>query len=91
MEAMACSLPTVATRAGGIPEVVEDGQTGLIVEPGVSSSMAAAIEWMIDHRAEATAMGERGRERVDREFDTRYMTDRYAALYERLVSDARHR
>jgi sugar transferase (PEP-CTERM/EpsH1 system associated) len=85
MEAMAHSLPTVATRVGGIPEVVQDGKTGLVVECGVSSSMAAAIEWMIDHRDEAAEMGVRGRRRVEEEFDTSRMVARYAAVYEELA------
>ena len=54
IEAMACGLPVVATRVGGVPELVDE-RTGLLVEPGSSEALASGIAQMLDHRSEYTA------------------------------------
>ncbi len=64
LEAMAAGLPVVASRVGGIVEVVEDGKTGLLVEPGSPGEIAAALEHLISHPELRRAMGRRGREKV---------------------------
>ena len=67
-EAMACGLPVVATTAGAIPEVVEDGRTGILVPPGDPVALAHAINSLLDAPATMRAMGKRGRERVLHKF-----------------------
>jgi spore coat protein SA len=67
-EAMACRRPVVSTRAGGIPEIVVDGETGLLAEPGDPVSLAERILEVLADRELALRMGERGRERVERMF-----------------------
>jgi glycosyltransferase involved in cell wall biosynthesis len=64
IEAMAAALPVVATRVGGIPELVEDGITGLLVEPGNPARLAEAIVALLTDEARRRSMGETGRERV---------------------------
>lgn len=68
-EALACGLPTVSTQVTGIPEIIQDGVTGLCVPPGDVSAMAEAIRWVLDHPAEAAAMARRGRQLVEEQFD----------------------
>ena len=84
MEQMAAGLPVVATRVGGVPDVVEDGVTGLLVDPGDLDALAAAIGELVDDPERARAMGERGRERQGREFDLEVMVGRIESLYEEL-------
>jgi len=68
LEAMAAGLPVVASRAGGLPEIVDDGVTGLLVPPGDAQALAGAIAALISRPALAREMGARGRERVLRHF-----------------------
>jgi glycosyltransferase involved in cell wall biosynthesis len=63
-EAMACGLPVIASRAGGVPELVEDGASGLLVPPGDVDALAAAIERLAGDGALRAALGESARERV---------------------------
>jgi rhamnosyl/mannosyltransferase len=67
-EAMACGLPVVASRTGGIPDVVADGETGLLVTHGDVGELADALRTVIEDPALATRMGAAGRRRADSEF-----------------------
>jgi glycosyltransferase involved in cell wall biosynthesis len=71
LEAGACRKPVVATRVGGIPEVVEDGVNGYLVEAGDVDALAARVAALISDPALRTRMGEAGRARVERDFTTR--------------------
>jgi glycosyltransferase involved in cell wall biosynthesis len=64
IEAMAGSIPVIASRAGGMPEIVEDGITGLLVEPNDSALLAKAILRLIGDREMRTRMGQAGRQRA---------------------------
>jgi len=68
LEAMAAGLPVVATRVGGLPELIEDGRTGLLVAAGDANAMAAAVTRLLTDPAEAAAMGTAARERVRENF-----------------------
>lgn len=67
-EAMACALPVVASRTGGIPDVVDDGETGLLVTHGDVEELASALMRVIEDPALAERLGTAGRERVEKEF-----------------------
>ena len=69
MEAMACGLPTISTRLVGIPDLVVDGKTGLLVEPGDVARLAAAIRSLHDDPALADRLAQAGREWVVERFD----------------------
>lgn len=86
VEAMSFARPVVATQVGGIPEVVTDGQTGLLVPPGDPRPLAAAILRLLGDRAMARRMGEAGRERVRNYFCPTRLGDELEEVYERLVS-----
>jgi len=79
LEAMVRGIPVVCSRIGGLPEIVEDGVTGLLFEPGNADELAQKIQFLIDRPSQCREMGERGREKVLRE----YSPERY---YERLMT-----
>jgi glycosyltransferase involved in cell wall biosynthesis len=68
IEAMAEQKPVVATNGGGVPEIVEDGITGLLVPMGDAPRMAQALTYLLDHPQAAAQMGHRGWERVLEKF-----------------------
>lgn len=68
LEYMACGVPVVATDVGGNPELVVDGDTGWLVPPRDPAALAEALTQALEDPARAAAAGERGRERVEREF-----------------------
>jgi glycosyltransferase involved in cell wall biosynthesis len=81
LDAMACGKPIVATRTGGIPEVVADGTTGLLVPPHDHQSLAAAIVRMLRETRLREQMGEAGRARVGERFTAERMVAATAEVY----------
>jgi glycosyltransferase involved in cell wall biosynthesis len=84
LEAMLSGLPIAATRVSAVPEVVADGETGLLVEPGDWRALGRALEQLLDDPEGIRRMGGAGRERARTEFSVSRMTERTLALYERL-------
>ncbi|HEY2091388.1 MAG TPA: glycosyltransferase [Thermoanaerobaculia bacterium] len=80
MEALASGRGVVSTTLSGIPELVEDGVSGLLVAPGDAAAFADAIRTLLGDRDRARAMGLRGREKVREEFDIRDCVRRLVAL-----------
>jgi glycosyltransferase involved in cell wall biosynthesis len=85
LDAMACSLAIVATRAGGIPEIVQDGVTGVLVDPRDHKAMAREIVGLLRDESRRTRMGDAGRVRVGELFTVERMVAQTAAAYERVV------
>jgi len=85
LEAMALARPVVATVVGGLPEVVVDGETGLLVAPRDHVALARAVGALLSDPARARALGEAGLRRVETEFTVERMVAGYLALYERLL------
>jgi starch synthase len=85
LEAMACGAAVVASRVGGIPEVVADGETGLLVPPDDPDALAAALSALLRDRDRAAVMGARGRARAAAEFDWTAIAAQTAALYRELA------
>jgi glycosyltransferase involved in cell wall biosynthesis len=84
LDAMACARPIVATTAGGIPEVVEDGVNGLLVPPRDAASLAKAIVRALKNDALRTRMGAAGLARVSERFTVERMVEQTARVYARL-------
>jgi glycosyltransferase involved in cell wall biosynthesis len=85
LDAMACAKPIVATRVGGIPEVVEDQVTGLLVPPRDHKALAAAIVRQLRDPELRRRMGHAGLRRVRERFNVDRMVAETAAVYERVV------
>jgi alpha-maltose-1-phosphate synthase len=86
LEAMACGTAVVGSRTGGIPEVVADGETGLLVPPGEPEPLAEALNALIRDPYRAAAMGQAGRKRAVAEFGWPAIAAQTAALYAELVT-----
>jgi glycosyltransferase involved in cell wall biosynthesis len=85
LEAMACGLPVVATRVGGITEVVVHGHTGLLVPSQAVQQLAAALETLVQQPAMRVTLGRQGRQRVVEHFSRQRMVRDYQLLYESLM------
>src|SRR5439155_21992361 len=89
MGAMAGGVPVVATRVGGVAELVEDGVTGRVVSPGSSEDLASALAATWDDPRAAAARAEAATRRVRAEFDVRDSGRGMRALFERYLLGAR--
>jgi starch synthase len=86
LEAMACSTAVVASRVGGIPEVVSGGETGLLVPPDDPASLADAMNALLRDPGRADAFGRAGRARAVQEFSWDAVAAQTAALYAEVAS-----
>ena len=84
-EAMACGLPVVATTTGAIPEVVEDGVTGVLVPPDDPEALASAIGSLLNDPEKMKTMGAQGKARVQRHFTWDRVATRAIEGYERAL------
>jgi glycosyltransferase involved in cell wall biosynthesis len=82
LEAMLAGLPVVATRVSAVPEVVADGETGLLAEPGDDTAVAAALSGLLADPVRARALGKAGLERARTVFSVERMAERTIAVYE---------
>jgi len=87
LEAMAMGLPTCATRHGGIPEAIEDGVSGLLVEERDAPALAKAALGLLASEDQRRAMAEAGRARVERLFDSAEQVSALEQLYRRLAQE----
>jgi glycosyltransferase involved in cell wall biosynthesis len=81
LEAMAMEVPVVATRVGGIPQVICDRENGVLVEPGDSGVLADAVREMVVHREPASNMARRARETVEQNYSFERRMERMVQLY----------
>lgn len=84
LEAFALKRPVIASRVGGIPEVVSHGHSGMLVSPSNAAELASAIRNLIEDPAKEAACGAAGRSRVECEFSARIMANRTAEMYRSL-------
>jgi glycosyltransferase involved in cell wall biosynthesis len=88
LEAMMAEKPVVASNSGGLPEILVDGQTGLLEPPGDAAAFADGIQALLADPERAAAMGRRGRERAERLFTWSHTVDGYLAAYSRVLDAA---
>lgn len=81
--------PVVATRVGGIPEVVVDGETGLLVPPDDPQALAGALQRLVDDKGLRERLGEAGRVRAQTRFSVQRMASDFGSAYERLAAQPR--
>ena len=87
LEAMACGTAVVASRVGGIPEVVVDGETGMLVPPGDPAALAAAVRGLAADPERAARLGRAGRERVEAAFSWTRIAERTLSVYADAIAD----
>jgi len=92
VEAMAAGKPIVASKVGGIPDLVKDGQNGFLVKPGDSNSLSFAIKKLLDDKKMQEEMGKKGRAMAGN-YSVKKMVEKidalYASLFERVTEDRR--
>ena len=86
LEWMSLGRPVVATRVGCLPELVEDGATGLLVPPGEPAALAAALASLLEDPAFAQRLGRAGRGRFERLFTLKHFAQRTEALYQEVAA-----
>lgn len=89
LESMACGCPVIASRVGGIPELIRDRVDGLLVEPGDADSLSAAMAYVMDNPSEAMAMGKRAQEQAALLFSPERHLEQLTAIYSE-ASGSRH-
>jgi glycosyltransferase involved in cell wall biosynthesis len=81
LEAMAAELPVIASAVGGLPELIGDGESGLLVSPGAPAELASCIRDLMNDRQRRLSMGIAGRQRALQHFSVSEMVDRMIAVY----------
>jgi glycosyltransferase involved in cell wall biosynthesis len=89
VEASACGRPVVASKVHGIPDVVRDGVTGLLVPPADAGALAAALSELVDDTGRRRAMGDAGRNYVAAHYDWQQNAHQMELVYERVLDEPR--
>lgn len=88
LEAMARGKPVIATRVGGLPDLIEYGRTGYLVEPDAVDALADRMSELAQDPEKAARLGAAGRARLEREFSVEHMVSKHLELYAALVGEA---
>lgn len=86
-EAMACGKPVIGSRVGGIPDQINDGYNGFLVQPRNAKEIAEKIIWLVENPEKAKQMGTNGRKMVEEKFDINRRIDSIISLYKTLLAD----
>jgi glycosyltransferase involved in cell wall biosynthesis len=89
IQAAACKLPLIASRAGGMPEIVRDELNGLLIEPGDLAGLKRALKRLIDEPDTRKQFGQAGRQLVEQEFSIQQMVEGNLAVYRDLTSSGK--
>jgi N-acetyl-alpha-D-glucosaminyl L-malate synthase BshA len=85
LEAMSCGVPVVGARAGGLPEVVTDGESGILEDVGDTETMGRRLSTLLGDRLARESMGRAARERVEKKFRTDKVVPQYEEVYRDVI------
>jgi glycosyltransferase involved in cell wall biosynthesis len=83
---MACKVPSIATRVGGVPELIDDGVTGLLYPVGDVNAMALGALSLLKNRERLDAMREAGRKTAQKRFCSSLVVPQYVRYYEQVLA-----
>jgi glycosyltransferase involved in cell wall biosynthesis len=89
LEAQASGVPVIASNVGGVPDLVEDGVTGLLTNPDLPSTMPIALEKILSDKALADRLAEGGRKQALARFHPNVIATRHLKIYEEVLSSRR--
>jgi glycosyltransferase involved in cell wall biosynthesis len=87
LEAMSCETPVIATKVGGMPEVIENGETGIIVPADNPLKLAEAINYLLENKDIRVRFGEAGRKRVKKNFTVEVLVKKLIKIYEKMTDN----
>ncbi len=85
LEAMACGLPVIGTRIGGVVDIIDDRKNGILIEPGNVKSLARALGELLENESLRNELGERAYEKIKREYSLDTVVGKYIQLYSNLL------
>jgi glycosyltransferase involved in cell wall biosynthesis len=88
LEALSSGLPVVTTNVGGIPEMIEDGKNGFLVQPFNAKQLADRILYYLEHPAAASEMAFLARKTIEERFDWRLIVKKVLRVYEEALSQS---
>jgi glycosyltransferase involved in cell wall biosynthesis len=91
VEAFACGLPVIASRLGSLAELVDDGRTGILFNPGDVTDLADKLEWARANPAAMARMGDAARAEYERKYTPANNYDRLIAIYRDAIDEVRRR
>ena len=91
VEAFASGLPVIASRLGAMAELIDDGETGLLFEPGNPADLAAKLRWALQHPDEMRAMGANARRVYEAKYTPEINYRQLLAIYQEAISEEHHR
>ncbi|MGH7994054.1 MAG: glycosyltransferase, partial [Limisphaerales bacterium] len=82
-------VPVLAANVGGIPDLIQDGATGMLCDPKSATSMAAGVQRLLSSEALCTQLSQNGRDQAAKKFHPAVVAERHVAIYEEVLREAR--
>ena len=86
-EALACGIPVIGTSVGGVPEIIDNGKTGYLVEPDNPVELSKRIQLLINNPEKRKIMGEKGRKIIEKRFNSKKITDNLIGVFNSITNN----